>query len=160
MYLAYSLLLTLGLIVLVPRFLYQAVAHGKYVTGFRERLGLINPGFNQTKPIIWLHCVSVGETQAARPLVEHLKTSHTRSSFHYHAYRSTTRQNVSKHRRRLSSISGLIGVGQSVRITTVKPSLIVVMERALLTLRNVRSRPFRCPRERTHFEVVPRLSSH
>lgn len=73
MYLAYSLLLTLGLLILIPRFLFQAVAYGKYVSGFRERLGSIAPIPNQAKPTIWLHCVSVGETQAARPLVSRLR---------------------------------------------------------------------------------------
>lgn len=71
MYLAYSLLLSLGLLVLIPHFLYQALAHGKYIAGLRQRLGSL-PQVND-KPVIWLHCVSVGETQAARPLVQRLK---------------------------------------------------------------------------------------
>lgn len=71
MYLAYSLLLTLGLIVLIPYFLFQALAHGKYIAGFRQRLGSVPPV--NGKPVIWLHCVSVGETQAARPLAQRLK---------------------------------------------------------------------------------------
>jgi 3-deoxy-D-manno-octulosonic-acid transferase len=71
MYLGYSLLLSLGLLVLIPHFLFQALAHGKYVAGLRQRLGLVPP--TSGKPIIWLHCVSVGETQAARPLAQRLK---------------------------------------------------------------------------------------
>src|ERR1041384_6331858 len=71
MYLAYSLLLTLGLIVLLPYFLIQALAHGKYIAGLRQRLGSV-PQVDG-KPVIWLHCVSVGETQAARPLAQRLK---------------------------------------------------------------------------------------
>jgi 3-deoxy-D-manno-octulosonic-acid transferase len=71
MYLLYSLLLTVGLCVLLPRFLYDALRHGKYVAGLKERLGLL-PGIETERLVIWLHCVSVGETQAARPLVEHL----------------------------------------------------------------------------------------
>ena len=71
MYLAYSLLLTLGLIVLLPHFLIQALAHGKYIAGLRQRLGSLPPV--NGKPVIWLHCVSVGETQAARPLVQRVK---------------------------------------------------------------------------------------
>lgn len=71
MYLAYSLLLTLGFIVLIPHFLFQALAHGKYVAGLRQRFGAV-PQVNG-KPVIWLHCVSVGETQAARPLAQRLK---------------------------------------------------------------------------------------
>ncbi|HEY4423616.1 MAG TPA: 3-deoxy-D-manno-octulosonic acid transferase [Pyrinomonadaceae bacterium] len=71
MYLAYSLLLSLGLIVLIPHFLFQALAHGKYIAGLRQRLGSVPPV--DGKPVIWLHCVSVGETQAARPLAKRLK---------------------------------------------------------------------------------------
>jgi 3-deoxy-D-manno-octulosonic-acid transferase len=71
MYLAYSFLLSLGLVVLIPHFLFQALAHGKYIAGLRQRLGSVPP-VNE-KPVIWLHCVSVGETQAARPLAQRLK---------------------------------------------------------------------------------------
>jgi 3-deoxy-D-manno-octulosonic-acid transferase len=71
MYLAYSLLLSLGLLVLIPHFLFQALAHGKYLAGLRQRLGSVPPV--NGKPVIWLHCVSVGETQAARPLAKRLK---------------------------------------------------------------------------------------
>ncbi|HEX8138357.1 MAG TPA: 3-deoxy-D-manno-octulosonic acid transferase [Pyrinomonadaceae bacterium] len=71
MYLLYSLLLTVGLFALLPRFLYDALRHGKYIAGLRERLGQL-PDIADERPRIWLHCVSVGETQAARPLVEHL----------------------------------------------------------------------------------------
>jgi 3-deoxy-D-manno-octulosonic-acid transferase len=71
MYLGYSVLLSLGLIVLIPHFLFQALAHGKYIAGLRQRLGSIPPV--NGKPVIWLHCVSVGETQAARPLAKRLK---------------------------------------------------------------------------------------
>lgn len=71
MYLAYSLLLSLGLLVLIPHFVFQALAHGKYITGLRQRLGSVPPV--NDKPVIWLHCVSVGETQAARPLAQRLQ---------------------------------------------------------------------------------------
>ena len=71
MYLAYSLLLSLGLIVLIPHFLVQALAHGKYIEGLRQRLGSLPP--LNGKPVIWLHFVSVGETQAARPLAQRVK---------------------------------------------------------------------------------------
>src|ERR1041385_9071900 len=71
MYLAYSLLLSFGLIVLIPHFIFQVLAHGKYIDGLRQRLGSI-PSIND-RPVNWLHCVSVGETQAARPLAQRLK---------------------------------------------------------------------------------------
>jgi 3-deoxy-D-manno-octulosonic-acid transferase len=73
MYFVYSLVLTLGFLILTPRFLFDALRHGKYVAGFRERLGLLSPIKHQGQPVIWLHCVSVGETQAARTLVEGLR---------------------------------------------------------------------------------------
>src|SRR6266576_1131674 len=73
MYFIYSLLLALGVLILLPRFFLDAFRHGKYVNGFRERLGWLSPFPNQGRPVIWIHCVSVGETQAARPLVQGLR---------------------------------------------------------------------------------------
>lgn len=71
MYLGYSLLLSLGLLVLIPHFLFKALAHGKYIDGLPERLGAVPP--TNGRQVIWLHCVSVGETQAARPLAQRIK---------------------------------------------------------------------------------------
>lgn len=73
MYFIYSLLLTLGFVILLPRFLFDAFRHGKYVAGFRERWGGLSKIQADGHPVIWLHCVSVGETQAARPLVRGLR---------------------------------------------------------------------------------------
>jgi 3-deoxy-D-manno-octulosonic-acid transferase len=72
MYFIYSLLLGLAFLILLPRFLFDAFRHGKYVAGFGERLGQITPIKNGGRPVIWIHCVSVGEAQAARPLVQEL----------------------------------------------------------------------------------------
>ena len=41
MYFLYNVLLGLGFAVLLPKFLIDAWRHGKYVTGLRQRLGLI-----------------------------------------------------------------------------------------------------------------------
>ena len=73
MYLLYSLLLTVGFVLLLPRFAIDALRTRKYVTGLSQRLGNLPslPASNQ--PLIWLHCVSVGETEAARPLVRALR---------------------------------------------------------------------------------------
>jgi 3-deoxy-D-manno-octulosonic-acid transferase len=68
MYFLYSFLLTLGVVALLPRFVTDAFRHGKYVTGLRERLGQLPVFETNGRPVIWLHCVSVGEAQAARPL--------------------------------------------------------------------------------------------
>ncbi len=73
MFFLYSLLLTAGILALLPWFLLDAVRHGKYVAGLRERMGGVPPLKADGRPVIWLHCVSVGETQAARPLVRALR---------------------------------------------------------------------------------------
>ncbi|HZG53264.1 MAG TPA: glycosyltransferase N-terminal domain-containing protein, partial [Pyrinomonadaceae bacterium] len=72
MYLLYSLLLTLGIFALLPLFLLDALRHGKYVAGLRERLGDAPEVERDGRAVVWLHCVSVGETQAARPLARAL----------------------------------------------------------------------------------------
>ncbi len=73
MYFIYSFLLTLGFVLLLPRFVIDAFRSGKYVTGLSERLGRIPKFHRSDAPVVWLHCVSVGETEAARPLVAALR---------------------------------------------------------------------------------------
>ncbi len=73
MYFLYSIILTIGFLVLLPRFVFDAVFNGKYAAGFAQRLGFL-PAFKPNeKKVIWLHCVSVGEANAARPLALMLK---------------------------------------------------------------------------------------
>jgi 3-deoxy-D-manno-octulosonic-acid transferase len=72
MYLLYSFLLTIGFIILLPRFAIDAFRSGKYVTGLKQRLGNL-PQINSTNnSVIWLHCVSVGEARAAQSLARAL----------------------------------------------------------------------------------------
>ena len=69
MFLIYSFLLTLGFIALLPLFVLR---RGKYAAGLWQRFGFL-PAFEQSeKKVLWLHCVSVGETNAARPLVKEI----------------------------------------------------------------------------------------
>ena len=76
MYFFYSILLGIGVLALLPRFLFDAARHGKYAAGFRERAGSL-PEFDAgARPVVWLHCVSVGEAQAARPLARALLEDH------------------------------------------------------------------------------------
>jgi len=72
MYFLYSILLTFGFIILMPRFLFDAVRKGKYADGFWQRLGYLPEFKANHRPVLWIHCVSVGETQAARPLVKEI----------------------------------------------------------------------------------------
>ena len=73
MYFLYNVLLGLGIVILLPKFLLEAWRHGKYVAGFWERLGVTEKIKRDDCPVLWLHCVSVGETQAARPLVQAIR---------------------------------------------------------------------------------------
>lgn len=70
MFTLYSFLLTVAFVFLSPIFL---IRREKYAAGFWQRMGVL-PEFEQNgKPVVWLHCVSVGEANAARTLVEELR---------------------------------------------------------------------------------------
>jgi len=73
MYFLYSTLLTVASIVLLPRFIFDAIVKGKYSAGFKQRLGFVPKFESPGKKVVWLHCVSVGETNAARPLAIQIK---------------------------------------------------------------------------------------
>ncbi len=73
MFFLYSFLLAIGSILALPYFLFIARRDGKYLENFRQRLGILPDFDSENSPVIWLHCVSVGETNAAIPLVEELK---------------------------------------------------------------------------------------
>jgi len=68
-YFIYSVLLTVGFIALLPKFVIDALRSRKYITGLSQRLGRLPVIASPDYPIVWLHCVSVGETEAARPFV-------------------------------------------------------------------------------------------
>ena len=75
MFFLYSLIYTLVFILMLPLFGLSAIFRGKHAAGFFQRLGFLPKFTPDKRPVIWLHCVSVGETNAARPLVEALRTS-------------------------------------------------------------------------------------
>lgn len=76
MYFLYGLLYTLGFILMLPVFAVSAVLRTKHAAGFFERLGFL-PDFKPDKrAVVWVHCVSVGEVNAARPLVDALIETH------------------------------------------------------------------------------------
>jgi 3-deoxy-D-manno-octulosonic-acid transferase len=72
MFFLYSFLLTIGYLLLLPRFLFDWFRKGKYAAGVWQRLGYLPQFESNERPVLWLHCVSVGETQAARPLVSEI----------------------------------------------------------------------------------------
>ena len=79
MYLLYSVVTLLTLVVLSPYFLYQALRHNKYVGSFRQRLGYLPVSLNlDGDDSIWVHAVSVGEVLAARSLIAELRRRYPR----------------------------------------------------------------------------------
>ncbi len=79
----YSTLLTLGLMLSSPWWLWRMLTTDRYREGLAQRLGLISPTLKagvlearaQARRTIWLHAVSVGETLAAERLIQDLQTA-------------------------------------------------------------------------------------
>jgi 3-deoxy-D-manno-octulosonic-acid transferase len=70
MYLLYSILLSAAFLIMLPIF---AIRRQKYLSGLSQRLGRY-PQFDAAgRDVVWIHCVSVGEANAALPLVKNLR---------------------------------------------------------------------------------------
>jgi 3-deoxy-D-manno-octulosonic-acid transferase len=67
----YSLLLYLALPFVPFKLLWRGIKQPAYLKHWGERFGFYNLAVS--RPVIWLHCVSVGETRAAAPLVIELQ---------------------------------------------------------------------------------------
>ena len=70
----YSALLYLLLPFTVIKLLWRGLRQPAYLNHWPERYGFYKQTIQQ--PLIWLHCVSVGETRAAKPLIEALLTKY------------------------------------------------------------------------------------
>ena len=70
----YSLLLYLILPLVPLKLLWRGIKQPEYRQHWGERFGFYDAKI--TKPVIWLHCVSVGETRAAEPLIRSLQTQY------------------------------------------------------------------------------------
>ena len=74
MYVLYSALLAVTLVLSLPWWIYQMLRHGKYRTGFLQRFGALPPRLSRSaKPSIWVHTVSVGEVLAVTGLIKQLQ---------------------------------------------------------------------------------------
>lgn len=79
MYLIYSFLLTIAVLMLTPYWLVQGLRHGKYFSNLFERLGFSNSVFkqdNSPQGAILLHAVSVGEVLSGISLARRLKETY------------------------------------------------------------------------------------
>ena len=74
-YLLYNFLFFLALILSTPWWLLQMWRHGKYRTGWRERLGVVPDRLlhDYSENTIWVHAVSVGEVLAISRVIKELK---------------------------------------------------------------------------------------
>lgn len=70
----YSVLLTLILPLVPIKLLWRGIKQPVYSRHWPERFGFYKIKVN--KSVIWLHCVSVGETRAAEPLVKALQNTY------------------------------------------------------------------------------------
>ena len=75
MYLLYSALAVLALLLSSPVWLLRMLRHGKYRAGLGERLGRVPARLRQPerRPTIWVHAVSVGEVLAISGLISELQ---------------------------------------------------------------------------------------
>ncbi|HEV7241442.1 MAG TPA: 3-deoxy-D-manno-octulosonic acid transferase [Thermoanaerobaculia bacterium] len=70
MYVVYEVLLVLVLLLALPYFVLTGVLRGKYVVNFPVRAGWFR---HRAEPHdLWVHAVSVGETLAAKPIVDEI----------------------------------------------------------------------------------------
>lgn len=77
-YLLYNIALVVSAAFLVPYYLLRGLRYGKSRRGIRERLGFYAPEqlalFRGQRRVIWIHAVSVGETRAAIPLLQKVRS--------------------------------------------------------------------------------------
>jgi 3-deoxy-D-manno-octulosonic-acid transferase len=78
MYLIYSLLFSLGVILTAPYYLWRLRGNVVSGAGWRERFGSLpaqfqSPAGDDEPGALWIHAVSVGETLAVAPLVQELQ---------------------------------------------------------------------------------------
>jgi 3-deoxy-D-manno-octulosonic-acid transferase len=93
MYLIYTALLVLGMLLTLPYWLLQMGRHGKYRAGLAERLGKVPSRIGTpSQPVVWIHAVSVGEVLAVSGVAEQL----TRCFPQYRVVVSTTTDTAQK----------------------------------------------------------------
>jgi 3-deoxy-D-manno-octulosonic-acid transferase len=132
MYLLYSALLAIGLLVSLPYWLLQMLRHGKYHEGLKERLGRVPPRLDQSSAprTIWVHAVSVGEVLAVRGLIEELRERFPRHRVVISTTTSTGQRLARKHFDKESVFYFPLDFAFAIRpyLRMLHPELIVIAE--------------------------------
>lgn len=129
MYFLYSILLSVALLLYLPVFF---IRRERYLEGIGERLGRYASPESASRPVIWIHCVSVGEANAAVPIVTALKSERPDVSL---VISVTTRTGRSVAEKNFGGLADAIfyfplDLGFAVRraIKAFRPSLILLIE--------------------------------
>ncbi|HEV8384582.1 MAG TPA: 3-deoxy-D-manno-octulosonic acid transferase [Candidatus Acidoferrales bacterium] len=135
MYLLYSLLTAIAMILLLPYFLVRGLDSGKYFHNLNERLGTlpcaILSAASGARGSIWLHAVSVGEVFAGVALARALKERYPQRKLFVS---TTTQTGQTLARERMAFADGIFyfpldwtfAVRRVFRV--IQPGLIVIME--------------------------------
>ncbi len=135
MYFIYSIFLSFAFLALMPYFLYQVFSNQKYFSNFSERLGKLPESFwDASRPTIWIHAVSVGETIAAQTLVKSLQEKFPAHRF---VFSTTTATGQAVARSRISEADAFcyfpfdwkFSIRKSLR--SIHPSVVILMESEL-----------------------------
>jgi 3-deoxy-D-manno-octulosonic-acid transferase len=134
-YLLYSMLTGLALILTLPYWLLKGLRQGKYLHSLRERLGTLpdelGVRIKDRAGLLWIHAVSVGEVLAAAPLAKALKLKFPGRPL---VISTTTRTGQQLARERMSFADGFFYFPLDwtfcVRrvFRDLKPSAVIVME--------------------------------
>ncbi|ODS56430.1 MAG: hypothetical protein ABS36_08580 [Acidobacteria bacterium SCN 69-37] len=134
-HLLYTLVMLAVAVALSPWFVYQALRYRKYVGSLAERMGRLPVSLNlDGDPSIWIHAVSVGETLAARTLIDGLRERYPDLRLFLSTTTMTGRQVA---RGRLQDVDGLFFfpfdlpfvIARTLRI--VRPKLFIMVETEL-----------------------------
>jgi len=96
----YNLAMLAALVLGAPWWLWKMATTHKYREGLMERIGRVRIRLDSTKPVLWLHAVSVGEVLAVSRLV--LELDHTLPDHHV-VISTTTRTGQALARQRFGS---------------------------------------------------------
>ena len=143
MYRLYSILFSLGLLLMAPYYIWRHRGR-KELAGWRERLGKLPVGLQQHTPgAVWIHAVSVGETLAVAGLVKQLQQRYPDRKIFLSSVTATGREAGEK---KLPDVAGRFYLPFDWKFAVrrvlrhIRPSVLVIVETELWPnlLRSVR----------------------